>query len=320
MCNYDTYKPKVSIIVPVYNTERYVANCLDSLLAQTYRNVEIIAVNDGSTDGSREILDRYAKEKGVKVVVRPNGGLSAARNSGMEVATGEWLMFVDSDDAVHPELIERSMRIATETGVDFVRHEDRNVEPDRMMSFEAPPPDMSVQVFSNPVWYYIRMGLRASACVILYNAKAIGDLRFTHGIIFEDLDFNWRFLQVAKKGAHIKWAAYNYVQSENSITRSPLSVKKVESIGFIIRNIANHYRMANDRRLWLIRSTLFAITVKKQVLKPYLKEMGRLPEEVHAIVIKVVGSLMVEKEIGYWGFSMQWWPWLYKLRKAAVSQ
>lgn len=303
----------VSIIVPVYNTEHYIANCLDSLLAQTYPNIEIIAVNDGSTDGSQIILDRYARKYGVKVLVGPNRGMSAARNSGMEIATGEWLMFIDSDDAVHPELVARTVQIATETGVDFVRYDDRNVAPEQMMSFDASPSDMPVQIFNNPVWYYIRTGLKPSACEILYKAKAIGDLRFTNGIFFgEDLDFNWRFFQTAKKGAHVKWAAYNYVQSENSVTRSPLSAKKVENIGFIIRNIANHYRRANDGRLWLIRQTVFAITVKKQILKPYQKEREQLPAEVHDIVTKIVGSLMADKEIGYLGFSTKWWPMLYR--------
>lgn len=305
--------PMVSVIVPVYNAERYIANCLDSLLAQTYRNLEIIAVNDGSTDRSQEILDRYSRERGIKIVARPNGGLSAARNSGMGLATGAWIMFCDADDAVHPELVERAVSIATGNNVDFVRYEERNVSPEQMMSFEAAPSDMPVEVFDNPVWYYIRKGLKASACVILYKATAIGDLRFTNGIIFEDLDFNWRFLQTAKNGAHMKWAAYNYVQSANSITRSPLTAKKIESIGFIIRNIAAHYRKAKDKRLWLLRYTLFAVTIKKQIMKPYAQSDLLQRRNVKGAVEATVGILIRDKVIGYWGFSIKWWPMLHRL-------
>ena len=89
----------ISIIVPVYNVEAYLPQCLDSLINQTYQDLEIICVNDGSTDGSLEILQKYqSKDKRIKVVSQKNQGLSGARNTGISQATGEWIMFVDSDD------------------------------------------------------------------------------------------------------------------------------------------------------------------------------------------------------------------------------
>lgn len=115
-----TVNPKISIIVPVYNTESYLEECLDSILAQTLKDIEIICVNDGSPDHSQDILERYAqKDKRVKVLVKENGGLSSARNAGMKIAEGEYIAFVDSDDFVAPEMMETLYTRAEETKSDI---------------------------------------------------------------------------------------------------------------------------------------------------------------------------------------------------------
>ena len=99
-------KPLISIIVPVYNVEAYLAKCVDSILAQTYTNLEIILVNDGSSDGCGRICDEYAKQdKRIKVIHKQNGGLSDARNVAIDVATGEFITFIDSDDYVTDDYI-----------------------------------------------------------------------------------------------------------------------------------------------------------------------------------------------------------------------
>ena len=103
----------VSIIVPVYNVEEYLRECVDSILNQTYSDVEVILVDDGSTDQSGNICDEYAKmDSRIKVIHKKNGGVSAARNTGIGEASGEYLMFVDSDDAIHPELVEAYMTVS----------------------------------------------------------------------------------------------------------------------------------------------------------------------------------------------------------------
>jgi glycosyltransferase involved in cell wall biosynthesis len=102
--------PKISIIVPLYNTERYLQRCFDSLVNQTLKEIEIILVNDGSTDNSSKICDEYAKrDRRIKVIHKENGGVSSARNTGMELASGEFLAFVDSDDYVTKEYIGRML-------------------------------------------------------------------------------------------------------------------------------------------------------------------------------------------------------------------
>lgn len=112
---------KVSIVIPVYKVEKYLARCINSIQEQSLKDIEIILVDDGSPDECPEICDRYAKEdKRIKVVHKQNGGLSSARNAGMAVATGKYISFVDSDDTVSPDMYDKMVRIIEEQKVDFV--------------------------------------------------------------------------------------------------------------------------------------------------------------------------------------------------------
>jgi glycosyltransferase involved in cell wall biosynthesis len=111
----------ISVIVPVYNVEEYLPRCLDSIISQSHKNLQIILVNDGSTDGGGAICDRYAeKDSRIQVVHKANGGLSSARNAGLDVATGDWTGFVDSDDWIEPEMYERLLGYALDSGAEIV--------------------------------------------------------------------------------------------------------------------------------------------------------------------------------------------------------
>ena len=105
----------VSVIVPVYNVEQFLEKCIESICCQTYSQMEIILVDDGSTDRSGAVCDEWAqKDSRIRVIHKQNGGLSDARNAGIEIAVGSWLMFVDSDDTIAPDTIERLHQAATE--------------------------------------------------------------------------------------------------------------------------------------------------------------------------------------------------------------
>lgn len=114
--------PCVSVIIPVYNVEKYLKRCVDSVLAQTLCDIEIILVDDGSPDGSGAICDSYLSDDRVKVVHKENGGLSSARNAGLDIACGEYVFFLDSDDWIDPDGIELLYKTAKENCVDFVRY------------------------------------------------------------------------------------------------------------------------------------------------------------------------------------------------------
>ena len=118
---------KVSIIVPVYNIEKYLAKCLDSLINQTLEDIEIICVNDGSTDNSAEILNEYAqKDCRIKIINQDNAGLSAARNTGINAANGEYIGYVDSDDWIDLNFYEKLYNAAKDTDADIVKLQELN--------------------------------------------------------------------------------------------------------------------------------------------------------------------------------------------------
>ena len=116
----ETAEPLVSVIVPVYNAEKYLKNCIDSIICQTHKNLDIIFVDDGSTDGSAGICDLYAaRDKRINVLHTPNGGVSAARNIGMKFMRGEYLVFIDSDDTVERCYVEKLIELISRDGVDL---------------------------------------------------------------------------------------------------------------------------------------------------------------------------------------------------------
>lgn len=114
--------PKVSIIIPIYNVEKYLRRCVDSVLQQTMTNIEIILVDDGSPDNCPLICEKYKEKDGrIKVVHKKNGGLASARNAGLQIVTGEFILFLDSDDWIEPETVEELVGVAEKYQVDFVR-------------------------------------------------------------------------------------------------------------------------------------------------------------------------------------------------------
>ena len=113
--------PKVSVIIPVYNVEKYLSECLDSVVNQTLKDIEIICVNDGSPDGSAAILEEYAqKDNRIKVITQENRGLSEARNSGLKIASGEYIAFLDSDDYIDLKFFEQLYKRGIESNSDVV--------------------------------------------------------------------------------------------------------------------------------------------------------------------------------------------------------
>ena len=179
---------KVSIIIPVYNTEDYLRVCLESVLNQTLQEIEIIVVNDGSTDNSLEILKEYEMKhpEKLKVLHKENGGLSSARNYGLQYATGEFLAFVDSDDWIETDMCEEMYNKAKEEQSDIVICDMVDHYPERVVYHHS-------SVFDN------KFHVTASACNKMFRTEFIGDIRFPIGLWYEDLDFTTRQLMKTNK-------------------------------------------------------------------------------------------------------------------------
>ena len=173
MNDFENYK--VSIIIPVYNREEYLDRCISSMINQTFSNIEIILINDGSTDGSADICDSYAKKDSRIIVIhKPNGGVSSARNAGLEIMTGDYLCFCDSDDFFAPEMVEKTLKQILAENADMCTCNNyRNLEKhDRIYD----PISLDLNNFDSGKFFadYIeRLQAPYSASMSLYNAELV---------------------------------------------------------------------------------------------------------------------------------------------------
>ena len=224
---------RVSVIVPVYNVKEYLCACIDSIIAQTYRELEIILVDDGSTDGSGEICDRY-KEADDRIVVlhKVNGGLSSARNAGIKLSTGEYLCFIDSDDQIHPQFVE-ALLFACEKNSCPVAVCKICTSADWSKTADSEDTFVTVKLSEEVVdAYYGKDHIRiAVAWNKLYRRDIISEIRFPEGKIHEDEYTTVKYLYRAERIAWIDESLYCYTQRENSITSQPFSMKRLDVLG-----------------------------------------------------------------------------------------
>ena len=203
---------KVSVIVPVYNVEKYLRKCLDSLVNQTLKDFEIILVNDGSSDNSQNIIDEY-KEKyaNIKAFTKENGGMSSARNKGLEYASGEYIAFVDSDDYVEIFFLEKMYEKAKENNSDVVICDYYAINSSEKIYTKCHmnlSPDEKIEYLLSPPMVWSK----------LIKKEIVSKINFTEGIFYEDLDFCVRLLPYVNKVSFTDEPLYNYyLQHSGSI-------------------------------------------------------------------------------------------------------
>lgn len=229
-------QPQISVIVPVYNTEPYLKPCLDSLLAQTVPGLEILLVDDGSTDRSGAICDEYAeKDPRLTVIHQANGGVASARNAGLEAARGEWLGFVDADDWVEPDMFSGLLELALRTGADIVQcavvseadgEEPRRpaAEAERVVSGGAPG-------FDRAAWNrYSNHNVDK-----LFRRSTVGPVRFSPQFpVGEDLLFNLEVLERADRVAFGTQNHYHYRQHADSACHKVPSAQTLVSLRAVL--------------------------------------------------------------------------------------
>ena len=218
----------ISVIVPVYNVEKYIEKCVESIIAQTYTDLEIILVDDGSTDNSGKLCDLYAsKDERIRVIHKENGGLSDARNVGIEQSTGEYLSFIDSDDYIHPQMMEILYRNMQEYGADLSMCDSLEVAENEEFVFEKIC--NRVRVVEHPL-----EELRNNAAKIsvawnkLYPRKMFDEVKYPKGKLHEDEYVIHELLYISKKMIVTDEKLYAYVQRQDSIT-SKINIKRIES-------------------------------------------------------------------------------------------
>ena len=308
---------KLSIIVPIYGVERYLRKCVDSLLAQDYDNYEIILVDDGSTDESGTICDEYAASplnvKGtspfseadhsiapIRVIHQPNAGLSAARNSGIEIAQGKYIMFVDSDDYIEPNVLKGLMEQVERDNLDVLRYRLQYVriknegvsELANERDYEVYNPyksnpfkgnDYSETVTDGVTFLNTRMSTACYAWAFILrrdliimdgtsnplipsSSNPLNNTLFTPGIYFEDTDWTPRMLCRAKRIASTNTVVYNYLQREGSITKAVNRSKQQKVLDDKMRLIGEMQRQSNELQEKGLNNTWFSRMIADTVI------------------------------------------------------
>lgn len=276
---------KLSIIVPVYKVEQYIHRCVDSILAQTFTDYELILVDDGSPDRCGEICDEYArKDPRVKVIHKKNGGLSDARNAGLDNATGEWLSFVDSDDWIEPDMLEKLLinaqkhramisvgsvaaELLEESGV-YTRIHPQKTTNNQCTVLET---EDALHFFFQNAW---------AAWDKIYRRDVFDGIRYPVGEINEDEAIALFILDRADRVVYTEDEVYHYVVRPESITTSSFSAKKLAWVKHCRDNLAfirEKYPQLEEYALQRYRSSIL------WSLREIALSDQRFDKEIHAL-------------------------------------
>ncbi len=220
--------PQISIIVPIYKVENYLHRCVDSILAQTFTDFELILVDDGSPDNCGKICDDYAKKDNrIKVIHKENGGLSSARNAGIDIAKGDYLSFVDSDDWIHPQMIELLYQGIKENNVKCSICGYKETE-------QQEPFEQIFQVhyeLHNGMDFLISNNVNATvAWGKLYYKSLFDTIRYPLGRLHEDEFTTYKILYSAGKISFVNAHLYYYFINENGITKGTFTPQRLDAI------------------------------------------------------------------------------------------
>ncbi len=293
--------PKVSVIVPVYNVEKYISKCLNSLVNQTLDDIEIIVVNDGSTDNSDKIIREYKKKyKNIIYAVKENGGLSDARNFGMVYATGEYIAFLDSDDFVDKTIYQKMYEKAKQTNSDYVEcdfywsYPIKNVnEKYKKINIKSicNKNSNSNQIknslteklkFKNRIdigiRYLNKSEMMTYGRVVAWNKLIKREIikdKFPKGLHYEDVEFFYKLLPNIKKFAFIEEPLIYYVQRENSlVNKQDYNTRQIFNV---LDNVIDFYKnngLYNDYKVEL------EYTYTRILLCSSLKRMAKIEDKV----------------------------------------
>lgn len=222
----------ISVIVPVYNVKPYLRSCVDSILAQTLPGIEIILVDDGSTDGSGLICDEYARQnKCIQVIHKENGGLGSARNAGLDAARGAYIAFVDSDDCIAPEMYQRLLCALRENNAELSICGYQKIETSGAQGIANTHPFETMtgmqaleKLYTNDYVYF------TIACNKLFKRSVFDSLRFPQGTLFEDGYAAFRYYYAAQTVVCLPACYYFYLTRHGSITTSLLSIKNLDGL------------------------------------------------------------------------------------------
>lgn len=325
--NNDDNLSLISIIVPVYNVSNYLDNCIKSIINQTYKNIEIILVDDGSTDDSSNICDKYLKkDKRIKVIHKSNGGLSSARNIGIVNSNGEYITFIDSDDYVEKEYVEVLYKNIIKYSSDIsigshkvIYESGKIIYKSNNLEYSCTPKEtLKNMLYDN--------GIDVSAWAKLYKRELFKSIRYPEGRLFEDAATTYKLIDKSKKISVNLKPIYNYTIRKDSITGESFTLKKLDLIKSTIE-MCNYIKKkypdlisACDRRLMYAHLiTLSQVSISKEKYTDIRKELMLYIKKNRIKVLKDKNIKKIDRFgllctfLGY-GFYKLCWR-IYKLKK-----
>lgn len=307
--------PKISIIIPIYNVENYLERCIKSVINQSLDDLEIILVNDGSTDSSGEMCDNFANEdKRIKVIHKKNGGLSSARNEGLKYATSDLVGFIDSDDWISSDMYEYLWNLQEKNDADIVSC-------NYMLAYDYPTKikneKIKEYVFTRneALKKYLELGAFSrindySAWKKLYKKKLFSDVEFPDGMLFEDMPTNFRLIQKCSKYVYSTKICYFYFQNSVSITRNQYSkrhndlIKSSEMIGLYakkedndiqklakILRIKSYFSLLTKVVRFGVNDDVDDVYISENLLIPFRNEYKAFMNSKFSWKIKILGTL-----------------------------
>ena len=269
--------PKVSVIIPVYNVERFLPRCLDSVLKQTFEDFEVICVNDGSTDKCYDILESFRKsDKRIHLVNQNNQGLSMARNNGLRIATGEYVYFLDSDDAIHPQCLELVICVAEEYNADLVSFQFENCiieKYDDKAFFEKKinGKELNTVIAPSPLNYVLinkKNKIHYNVWTKFYKRRFLEGVNFIRGIQFEDYPHTFEVLSKHPKTVILEESLYLYTINPNSISNQSGNLKQIRDYHIGVSHVYNVYKKVGSKtEIEYLKKVFMPDILKQQLIK-----------------------------------------------------
>ncbi len=296
--NYFGDSMKLSIIIPVYNTSKYLRRCLDSVLNQTYKDLEIIVINDGSNDDSLSILNEYAnKDERIKVIDKKNEGVSIARNKGLEAATGELIAFVDSDDAIVPDMYEVMIDSLIKYDASISVCDIYRVVENKLCSYGKN--DGKIFVIENPVIdFLLNKNLKYAIANKVFKKGLVGDIKFDVSLTnSEDRLFIYEIYRKKPKVVKINIPKYIYYLNSNSASAGSFNVKHesiLKSANIIYDDVLLNYKYVAEANRYLLENLI--ILIRKIAISPNRNEYIEYYNNIATKIIKLSKKVKLNKK------------------------
>lgn len=302
---------KISIIIPVYNIGEYLERCLESVINQTYNNLEIILVDDGSSDNSGIICDAYVeKDNRITVIHKENGGVSSARNVGLDIASGDYIGFVDGDDVVENDMYEKLLRNALENDAEMSVCQIDTISTDGVLEplYKHESGELKKEyVIENYFFDEFVKSIMYSQCNKIYKRECISELRYKPYKYGEDILFVFESLGKVKTIFFDEYVGYHYIHRVDSAMTKAFSVKRYDYI-MAARELVDickreyNKTVADTAELWLYRHLL--ITTRALVLSNERYENKKLLSDSREELKKgkkMLKSLPTKRRVDYFG-------------------